>query len=115
MAKDIYRIYPNSIGEARGTHLSVLFLIIPGEHDCFMPWPFRQKVTFKLKNQSEGDDVIVEREPHSVNAFTEGPLCDVINGWEVTKFCPLAMFLPGSPYTKSNVVYIECAVAPLYI
>jgi TNF receptor-associated factor 2 len=39
------RIYLNGDGNGRNTHLSLFFVILRGENDALLRWPFRQKVT----------------------------------------------------------------------
>jgi TNF receptor-associated factor 2 len=38
------RIYLNGDGNGRNTHLSLFFVILRGENDALLRWPFRQKV-----------------------------------------------------------------------
>jgi hypothetical protein len=53
------KIYLNGDGKGFRTHMSVYFTLLKGENDALLAWPFRQKVTFVLVNQTkEGfDDV----------------------------------------------------------
>ena len=46
------RLYPNGDGIGKGTHMSMFFVIMRGEHDALLPWPFIQKVHFRLLDQS---------------------------------------------------------------
>uniref|UniRef100_H2YBM5 MATH domain-containing protein n=1 Tax=Ciona savignyi TaxID=51511 RepID=H2YBM5_CIOSA len=32
----------------KGTHMSLFFVVMKGEYDALLPWPFRQKVTLML-------------------------------------------------------------------
>ena len=38
------RIYLNGDGMGKGTHMSLFFVVMKGEYDALLPWPFRQKV-----------------------------------------------------------------------
>ncbi len=38
----------------RGKYLSVFFVIMRGEYDDLLPWPFKQKVTFELFHPKKG-------------------------------------------------------------
>lgn len=38
------RIYLNGDGMGKGTHLSLFFVVMRGEYDALLPWPFKQKV-----------------------------------------------------------------------
>uniref|UniRef100_A0A673BWY9 TNF receptor-associated factor n=1 Tax=Sphaeramia orbicularis TaxID=375764 RepID=A0A673BWY9_9TELE len=45
------RVYLNGDGMGKGTHLSLFFVVMRGEYDALLPWPFRQKVTLMLMDQ----------------------------------------------------------------
>ena len=45
--------YPNGCGSGKNTHLSVYIVVMKGEYDAILPWPFDQKVTFTLIDQQE--------------------------------------------------------------
>ena len=46
------RIYLNGDGMGKGTHVSLFFVVMRGDYDALLPWPFRQKVSqsFSLVN-----------------------------------------------------------------
>ena len=37
---------------AKGEYMSIFFCILRGEHDSLLQWPFSQKITFSLVDQS---------------------------------------------------------------
>jgi TNF receptor-associated factor 3 len=45
------RVYLNGDGVGRGTHLSLFFVVMQGDYDDILAWPFRQKVTLTLIDQ----------------------------------------------------------------
>lgn len=45
-------------GNGNGAYVSVLVLMMRGEYDNILPWPFMHKVTFQLLNQGGGQDVV---------------------------------------------------------
>jgi len=47
------RIYPNGHGNGKNTHLSVLIVVMKGEYDAILPWPFNKEVTVTLIDQEE--------------------------------------------------------------
>ena len=47
------RIDPNGDGSGKNTHLSVFIIVIEGEYDAILPWPFKKKVKFTLIDQQE--------------------------------------------------------------
>ena len=40
------RIYLNGDGMGKGTHVSLFFVIMRGQYDALLKWPFRQKVNY---------------------------------------------------------------------
>ena len=46
-------IYPNGCLGGENTHLSLLLVIMKGENDAMLPWPFLKKVEFRLVDQQE--------------------------------------------------------------
>ena len=49
------RIYPNGFVSGGNTHLSVFLVIMKGEYDATLTWPFDKKVTFTLIDQQENE------------------------------------------------------------
>ncbi|XP_037680392.1 TNF receptor-associated factor 5 isoform X3 [Choloepus didactylus] len=54
------RAYLNGDGSGKGTHLSLYFVVMRGEFDSLLQWPFRQRVTLVLLDQSSKKNHIVE-------------------------------------------------------
>ncbi|XP_050807833.1 TNF receptor-associated factor 5 isoform X1 [Gopherus flavomarginatus] len=54
------RAYLNGDGSGKGTHVSLYFVVMRGEFDSLLPWPFKQKVTLMLLDQSGKKNHIVE-------------------------------------------------------
>ena len=47
------RIYPNGDCSGKNTHLSAYLIIMKGEYDATLTWPFHKKVSFTLIDQQE--------------------------------------------------------------
>ncbi|XP_022803565.1 TNF receptor-associated factor 1-like [Stylophora pistillata] len=47
------RIHPNGARTGLNSHLSVFLIIMKGEYDALLPWPFKRKVRFTLIDQQE--------------------------------------------------------------
>ena len=45
--------FPNGCGSGRNTHLSVSIVVMKGEYDAILSWPFNMKVKFTLIDQEE--------------------------------------------------------------
>ena len=60
-------LYPGGDGDGKGTHMSMFLVIMRGEYDALLPWPFVQNVHFRLLDQDRIRDVI--------DAFRPDPNC----------------------------------------
>ena len=49
-------VKPNGDGSGKNTHLSVFVILMKGEYDGMLLWPFQQKVSFTLIDQQERSD-----------------------------------------------------------
>lgn len=45
------RLYLNGDGSARGTHVSIFLVVLRGEYDALLKWPFSYRVSFCLFDQ----------------------------------------------------------------
>ncbi len=52
------RLYLNGDGMGKGTHLSLFFVVMKGNYDALLTWPFRQKVTLMLMDQNNHEHII---------------------------------------------------------
>ena len=48
--------YPNGYVTNKYSYLSVFLVIMEGEYDALLPWPFHQRITFILVDQKERSD-----------------------------------------------------------
>ena len=60
------KIYPGGCGDGENTHLSVFIIVMKGEYDAILPWPFKRKVKFILIDQQEDPD---QRKNHTFELF----------------------------------------------
>ena len=51
------RLYLNGYGNAKGSHISLLFVLIKSDHDFQLSWPFRNKLTFILRAKCPENDL----------------------------------------------------------
>lgn len=71
-------IFPNGFANYTNTHLSVFIVVMKGEYDSIIPWPFEKKVTYTLIDQQEDlverENVIMEINPDIINAAFVRPI-----------------------------------------
>ncbi|NXW58609.1 TRAF2 factor, partial [Eurystomus gularis] len=105
------RVYLNGDGTGKGTHLSLFFVVMKGDYDALLPWPFRHKVTFMLLDQNNREHVIDAFRPDLLSASFQRP----VNDMNVASGCP--MFLPLSKlqspkyaYVKEDTLFLKCII-----
>lgn len=63
------RLYLNGDGEGKYTHLSYFFVLMRGEYDNLLEWPFAKIVSMSILNQSGGKDISETFTPNDSNSF----------------------------------------------
>ena len=103
------RIYLNGDGMGKGTHISLFFVLMRGEYDPLLRWPFRQKVTFMLLDQNNVEHVIDAFRPDPNSSSFQRPRRET----NIASGCPL--FLPlanlnNHAYIKDDAMFIKVIV-----
>ena len=103
------RAYLNGDGSGEGTHLSIFFVLMKGEYDPLLQWPFESKVSLILVDQDHKKDVVQTFNPNVQSTSFQQPKddMDVISGF--TKFAPVSIY-NNSSYVKDDVMYIKAIV-----
>ena len=55
------RVNPYGEGDGAGTHVSLYCVLMKGEHDDRLQWPFRGDITIQLVNQISDQYIIARR------------------------------------------------------
>jgi hypothetical protein len=106
------RLYFNGNGIAQGTHMSLYLVLMRGEFDAILQFPFFFKVIFCLYDQSG-------EENHIINVFTpdvrsgsfERPQSDMNTASGIPAFVPLTKLQPeNSPYIRDNTMFIRSVI-----
>jgi hypothetical protein len=106
------RVYLNGDGSGKNTHLSIFLVLLKGEHDALLNWPFRQKVTFTLYDQSELKEHVVDAfkpDPNSSSFIRPISEMNVASGLPL--FCPLGkLTCSDNEYIKDNSMFIKVSI-----
>ncbi len=78
------RLYILGDGIGKNTHMSLFFVIMKGEFDNILQWPFTSKVTFKLINQTGNRDIIDSFKPDPMSSSFQKPKSDM----NIASGCP---------------------------
>uniref|UniRef100_A0A8C0IW06 TNF receptor-associated factor n=1 Tax=Chelonoidis abingdonii TaxID=106734 RepID=A0A8C0IW06_CHEAB len=104
------RVYLNGDGMGKGTHLSLFFVIMRGEYDALLPWPFKQKVTLMLMDQGAS-------RRHLGDAFKPDPNSSSFKKptgeMNIASGCPVFVaqtVLENGTYIKDDTIFIKVIV-----
>ena len=105
------RIYLNGDGLGKNTHFSFFFVIMRGPYDPLLPWPFRQKVTLTLLNQTGKKHVTdhFRPDPHSSSFQRPGNKREM----NIASGCPMFIrieHLLSGGFVKDDAAYIRIVV-----
>jgi hypothetical protein len=103
------RLYIMGDGTGKGTHLSLFFVVMRGEFDNILQWPFTHKVTFKLINQAGGKDIVDTFQPDPMSASFRKPKSDM----NIASGCPQFVShteLEGNCFIVDDTIFIKCIV-----
>ncbi|XP_067940751.1 TNF receptor-associated factor 1-like [Watersipora subatra] len=110
------RIYFNGDGNGKNTHISLFFVVMKGDFDALLPWPFQQKVSMKLKNPMKKRSDIVEKfrpEPSSTSFARPKNEMNIASG--CPQFATQEMvFSPENGYVVDDTMFIEIIVDNSY-
>ncbi|XP_074078701.1 TNF receptor-associated factor 5 [Macrotis lagotis] len=106
------RAYLNGDGSGKGTHLSLYFVVMKGEFDSLLQWPFKQRVTMMLLDQSGKKNHITEifkADPNSSSFKRPDGEMNIASG------CPRfvahsTLENPKNTYIKEDTLFMKVVV-----
>ena len=108
------RLYLNGDGMGQGTHLSLFFVIMRGEYDSLLQWPFTQKVTYFVFDQEGQRQISGTFPPDPKSSSFERPTCKMNIDSNILPFMPLETLDRGmngsSRYVEDGCLYILLVV-----
>ena len=103
------RIYLNGDGMGRGKHISLLFVVMRGQYDALLRWPFRHKVTFMLLDQDNVEHVIDAFRPDPSSSSFQRPKSDMNIASGCPMFCSQAE-LNNHAYVRDDTMFLKIIV-----
>ena len=103
------RIYLNGDGMGRGTHISVFFVVMRGQYDAILHWPFKQKVTFMLLDQDNVEHVIDAFTPDPNSSSFQRPRRETNIASGCPMFCSLTE-LNNHAYVRDDTMFLKIIV-----
>lgn len=103
------RVYLNGDGMGYKTHLSLFFVLMKGEFDALLKWPFEYKVSLIMVDQSHRKHIVQALKPSPESSSFQRPVSDmnIVSGFP--QFCELS-YLDDENYTKDDVLFLKCIV-----
>ena len=105
------RIYLNGDGLGKNTHFSFFFVIMRGPYDTLLPWPFTQKVTLTLLNQTGKEHVTDHFRPDPHSSSFQRPCNE--REMNIASGCPMFIrieHLLSGGFVKDDAAYIRVVV-----
>ncbi len=103
------QLYILGDGSGRGTHMSLFFVIMKGEFDNILKWPFTSKVTFKLINQRGSRDISGTFQPDPKSSSFQKPTSDMNIASGCSRFMCHTELNEGG-FIVDDVVFLQCLV-----
>lgn len=101
------RLYPCGDGIGKGTHLSLFFVVMKGDYDSLLPWPFRQKITFKMIDPNRTNDIIDSFRPDPNSSSFQKPKSSMNIASGTPKLVPYKSL---NSYIVDNTLYVKISV-----
>ena len=103
------RVYLNGDGSGEGTHLSIFFVLMRGEYDPLLQWPFEPKVSLILVDQDHKKHLVETFKPNAQSSSFQRPKTDMNVASGCPEFADLSV-LDNTSYVKDDVMYIKAIV-----
>ena len=103
------RAYLNGDGIGFNTHLSVFFVLMRGEYDPLLKWPFESKVSLILVDQSLRKHIVQTFKPSPESTSFQKPRSDMNVASGCPQFAKLTVLDEGD-YVKNDVLFLKCIV-----
>ena len=103
------RAYLSGDGVGHGTHLSLFFVLMRGEYDPLLRWPFEHKVSLILVDQNHRKHIVQTFKPTPDSNSFQRPKSDMNVASGCPQFAPLSV-LDDPSYVKDDIIYIKCIV-----
>ncbi|TFJ96209.1 glucose-1-phosphate thymidylyltransferase [Platysternon megacephalum] len=105
------KVYLNGDGTGAGTHISLFLVLMRGEYDFWLKWPFHLKVTFTLLDQVGEHHVSSSFRPSAASSSFQRPVskCNIASG--IPEFFPLCqLHAPGATYIHEDTLAFEAVI-----
>lgn len=109
------RLYMNGNGAGKGTHMSIFFVIMRGDYDHELQWPFNHRAKFVVIDQAAVDEIKYHctascRSKSNPECF-DRPFWAMNVPFGIPKLIPLeSVKRTPNRYVKNGTMYIQFSV-----
>ena len=100
------RAYLNGDGMAKGKFLSLSIIIMQGEHDALLVWPFQEEITVKLLDEENTCHVLKTFQPDPNSSSFQRPASNMNIASGCPMFCPIRLLRSRCVYDDSILIKI---------
>lgn len=106
------RLYMNGHGCERNSHMSFFFVLMKGDFDAILEWPFSHRVEFKVMGQGNrrGDDLAVSFSPDLQSASVAQPVCGMNVPHGVPQYAFPLDILNRDGYVHDDIMFVKVTV-----
>ena len=102
------RLFPFGDGVAHRTHMSLFIMILKGDYDPILTWPFKHRITFCLLDQTGSKHIVDSFQPDVKSSSFQRPktISNTPNG--IPKFVLLSTLQPdNNEYVREDTMFIQ--------
>ncbi|KAJ6652936.1 hypothetical protein lerEdw1_010294 [Lerista edwardsae] len=105
------KLFPNGDGTGARSHLSLFLVLMKGEYDFQLKWPFRHKVTFTLLDQVNKNHISTSFRPLESSSSFQRPKSETNVASGLPEFCPLHLLhAPETNYICNDTLAIQAVI-----
>ncbi|KAG8127721.1 hypothetical protein E2320_014611 [Naja naja] len=105
------KLYLNGDGTGAGTHLSLFLVVMKGEYDFQLKWPFPHKVTFTLLDQVNNHHISSSFRSLETSSSFQRPISEINVASGLPEFHPLnSLHKPGTGYIHNDTLAIQAVI-----
>ncbi|WP_163370803.1 hypothetical protein [Endozoicomonas acroporae] len=103
------KLYLNGDGFGKDSHISLFLVVMKGDYDETLDWPFRHKVNFTIRGPSRDEDVHDSFRPDPDSSSFQRPK----KNYNIASGCPCLLKLTREnldKYVKNNTMFIRISI-----
>ena len=108
------KAYLNGDGSGHTTHLSLFIVLMKGEHDALLRWPFNQRVSLTLLDQTHRKHITQSFNPKPESSSFQRPSSDMNVPSGFPRFVLNPVF-NNKDHVCDDVMYIKCTIDTAHI